>query len=301
MVACGFAAAVKRCSQPLVVAGLLRRRARAKTPPTLDVSGLSPACRRPLNAEIDHAGAFWHFRYTAYTGTEPHKGYKLLGSWAKEKKMGGFSFTSNIVGGRFTALPHPQHDIACRRACLLRQDGHWEASGFPAERIEECHGSLRFMQVRALTLCAVRANAQRMMGIPCLAVRQAQKRQVRGGDLADQIAGPKNRRGVLCGPDHVPLRQQPVPLCLILIQESSCAEDPLPKCVHCELATVSRLSLLTGGWLLRRRDRKAERLDVRRLGTQSRPVYPLCFLHLHLPWLLSLFLCQVPGAEQEVP
>jgi hypothetical protein len=56
-------------------------------------------------------------RYQAYTTNEPHKGkhhccsawlldltvsacagYKLLGEWAKGKKHGAFSFTSNIDG-----------------------------------------------------------------------------------------------------------------------------------------------------------------------------------------------------------
>lgn len=58
----------------------------------------------------------------AYTGNRPHRGYDMMVNWAKTKpRWGAFSFTSNI-------------------------DGHWEAAGFPADRINECHGSIRYWQ-----------------------------------------------------------------------------------------------------------------------------------------------------------
>eukprot|EP00808_Paulinella_micropora_P013067 g2892.t1 len=70
---------------------------------------------------INFAWSFWHFRYQAYTTSEPHPGYGYITDWCKKMPLGGFSFTSNI-------------------------DGHWEAAGFPVDRILECHGSVHFMQ-----------------------------------------------------------------------------------------------------------------------------------------------------------
>eukprot|EP01119_Soliformovum_irregulare_P000414 TRINITY_DN10288_c0_g1_i1.p1 TRINITY_DN10288_c0_g1~~TRINITY_DN10288_c0_g1_i1.p1 ORF type:complete len:307 (+),score=70.76 TRINITY_DN10288_c0_g1_i1:166-1086(+) len=67
------------------------------------------------------AWAFWHFRYTAYTGAEPHDGYHILKKWAESKPSGGFAFTSNI-------------------------DGHWKRCGFPENKIIEVHGALSHLQ-----------------------------------------------------------------------------------------------------------------------------------------------------------
>merc|ERR1719399_1318202 len=72
------------------------------------------------------AWAFWHFRHQAYTRhSRPHKGYKLLASWAARAKYGCFSFTSNI-------------------------DGHWEQPevGLPggADAVLEVHGALTNLQ-----------------------------------------------------------------------------------------------------------------------------------------------------------
>jgi len=65
--------------------------------------------------------SFWHYRHSAYTSNMPHKGYDILKKWSASKKLGGFSFTSNI-------------------------DGHWYESKFPPDRIIEVHGSVRFLQ-----------------------------------------------------------------------------------------------------------------------------------------------------------
>jgi hypothetical protein len=38
--------------------------------------------------------AFWKFRWDAYTGNAPHRGYDLMCKWAQEKKKyGAFSVT----------------------------------------------------------------------------------------------------------------------------------------------------------------------------------------------------------------
>jgi NAD-dependent SIR2 family protein deacetylase len=53
--------------------------------------------------------------------TVPHAGYDLLLDWATRKPHGAFVYTSNV-------------------------DGHFEAAGFAAERIIECHGTIRHFQ-----------------------------------------------------------------------------------------------------------------------------------------------------------
>jgi len=69
--------------------------------------------------------AFWHFRYTAYSGNAPHRGYDILRDICAAKEashgLGGFSFTSNI-------------------------DGHWLKCGYNPDRIIEVHGSVHFFQ-----------------------------------------------------------------------------------------------------------------------------------------------------------
>lgn len=76
------------------------------------------------NDTANFAWAFWKWRWDAYTQNAPHTGYHLLNKWAKEKKHGAFSFTSNI-------------------------DGHWLASGTPADRVYEIHGTIRYQQCHA--------------------------------------------------------------------------------------------------------------------------------------------------------
>ena len=51
----------------------------------------------------------------------PHEGFSILRKWAEMKGNDFFIFTSNV-------------------------DGHFQASGFPEDRIEECHGSVHFLQ-----------------------------------------------------------------------------------------------------------------------------------------------------------
>jgi NAD-dependent SIR2 family protein deacetylase len=71
------------------------------------------------------AWAFWHFRHSAYTKGQPHRGYDLLASWGSSKPLGLFSVTSNI-------------------------DGHWQrTAGVGEERLFEVHGTLTRMQTVA--------------------------------------------------------------------------------------------------------------------------------------------------------
>jgi NAD-dependent SIR2 family protein deacetylase len=67
------------------------------------------------------AWGFYGHRMELYRRTEPHRGFAILRGWAERMRQGGFVFTSNV-------------------------DGHFERSGFVAERIVEVHGSFAGMQ-----------------------------------------------------------------------------------------------------------------------------------------------------------
>jgi len=84
----------------------------------IDFSEMS--CPNVFEEDPRAAWAFWHFRYSAYTGTEPHEGYRLLAKWGASMAKGCFSITSNI-------------------------DGHWVRT-IGEERTVEKHGALTHMQ-----------------------------------------------------------------------------------------------------------------------------------------------------------
>lgn len=65
------------------------------------------------------AWGFYGHRRNLYRATKPHEGFAILLNWAMQKEF--FVFTSNV-------------------------DGHFQAAGFPEDRIVECHGSIRFLQ-----------------------------------------------------------------------------------------------------------------------------------------------------------
>ncbi|MCU0821796.1 MAG: NAD-dependent deacetylase [Spirochaetes bacterium] len=67
------------------------------------------------------AWAFYGHRLNLYRETNPHNGFAKLLSAAESKKAGYFVFTSNV-------------------------DGHFQKSGFDKDRIEECHGSIHYLQ-----------------------------------------------------------------------------------------------------------------------------------------------------------
>ncbi len=70
------------------------------------------------------AWAFYGHRLHMYRNTEPHKGFELLLDQAQSGSGGYFVFTSNV-------------------------DGQFQKAGFSEERIEECHGSIHYMQCTA--------------------------------------------------------------------------------------------------------------------------------------------------------
>jgi NAD-dependent SIR2 family protein deacetylase len=84
-----------------------------------DIGSLTQAdcfVRRPAQAWAFYGGALGVCRRAA-----PHEGYRLILSWATAKRHGVFAYTSNV-------------------------DGHFQAAGFPEERVVECHGSIHTLQ-----------------------------------------------------------------------------------------------------------------------------------------------------------
>lgn len=67
------------------------------------------------------AWGFYGHRLNLYRKTVPHRGFSQLLEIASAKKGKYFVFTSNV-------------------------DGHFQKAGFAEERIEECHGSIHYLQ-----------------------------------------------------------------------------------------------------------------------------------------------------------
>ncbi|MCJ7525789.1 MAG: NAD-dependent protein deacetylase, partial [Candidatus Aminicenantes bacterium] len=70
------------------------------------------------------AWGFYGHRLNLYRRTAPHSGFALLRQWAAAKSAGYFVFTSNV-------------------------DGQFQKAGFDAEKVNECHGSLHYLQCLA--------------------------------------------------------------------------------------------------------------------------------------------------------
>lgn len=70
------------------------------------------------------AWGFYGHRLNLYRRTVPHPGFALLRQWAAAKSAGYFVFTSNV-------------------------DGQFQKAGFDAEKVNECHGSLHYLQCQA--------------------------------------------------------------------------------------------------------------------------------------------------------
>jgi NAD-dependent SIR2 family protein deacetylase len=70
------------------------------------------------------AWGFYGHRYNLYRATTPHPGFAVLRRWADRMPLGAFVYTSNV-------------------------DGHFQAAGFPADRVLEVHGSIHWMQCLA--------------------------------------------------------------------------------------------------------------------------------------------------------
>lgn len=95
-----------------------------KAYPPLKERGLTlPAMSTPHWFETDPAFAWGFFghRMKLYNSVSPHDGFAILKRWGEAMPNGCFVFTSNV-------------------------DGHFQRAGFSEEQVEECHGSLRFMQ-----------------------------------------------------------------------------------------------------------------------------------------------------------
>jgi len=67
------------------------------------------------------AWGFYGHRLRLYRETVPHAGFNILRELAATMPHGGFVFTSNV-------------------------DGHFQKSGFPENRLLECHGSIHHLQ-----------------------------------------------------------------------------------------------------------------------------------------------------------
>jgi len=74
-----------------------------------------------FHSDPAQAWGFFGHRLRLYRDTRPHPGFHILRRWAEERPLGFFVFTSNV-------------------------DGQFQAAGFPAEQIVECHGSIHHLQ-----------------------------------------------------------------------------------------------------------------------------------------------------------
>ena len=92
--------------------------------PALGKAGLSfeeMANPRAFRDDLRQAWGFYGHRLNLYRRTDPHEGFQDLLGLGKQFPGGFFIFTSNV-------------------------DGQFQKSGFPADRIVECHGSIHFLQ-----------------------------------------------------------------------------------------------------------------------------------------------------------
>jgi len=71
------------------------------------------------------AWGFFGHRHGLYSKKTPHVGFSLLLKWGKTKPAGYFVFTSNV-------------------------DGQFQKAGFPEKRVNECHGSIHYLQCARL-------------------------------------------------------------------------------------------------------------------------------------------------------
>ncbi|ABE33196.1 sir2 family protein [Paraburkholderia xenovorans LB400] len=67
------------------------------------------------------AWGFYGHRLKLYREVEPHPGFAILRRWGDRLRQGAFVFTSNV-------------------------DGQFQRAGFAESRIEECHGSIHYLQ-----------------------------------------------------------------------------------------------------------------------------------------------------------
>lgn len=79
------------------------------------------ASPRYFHSDPELAWGFYGHRLRLYRSTVPHEGFRILLELARSKRRGAFVFTSNV-------------------------DGHFQKTGFAAEQVIECHGSIHHLQ-----------------------------------------------------------------------------------------------------------------------------------------------------------
>ena len=95
-----------------------------KSYPPIAKKGLTfPETSNPrwFHKDPKFAWGFYGHRYHLYKDTYPHQGFHILKKWCEGMSLGYSIFTSNV-------------------------DGHFQKAGFPEERIQECHGSINYLQ-----------------------------------------------------------------------------------------------------------------------------------------------------------
>lgn len=81
----------------------------------------SIACPDAFYSHPQLAWGFYAHRLSLYREAQPHAGFDLLKKWGNQKPHGAAVFTSNV-------------------------DGHFQKAGFSPDLINECHGSIHYLQ-----------------------------------------------------------------------------------------------------------------------------------------------------------
>lgn len=76
-----------------------------------------------FESDPELAWGFYGHRFNLYRATQPDAGFAILRRWAETMSRGAFVFTSNV-------------------------DGHFQRAGFTDASVQECHGSLNYLQCR---------------------------------------------------------------------------------------------------------------------------------------------------------
>lgn len=79
------------------------------------------ACPDAFRTQPKRAWGFYGHRLNLYRTTEPHDGFQILKRWGEDMLYGYAVFTSNV-------------------------DGQFQKAGFDTAVIEECHGSIHYLQ-----------------------------------------------------------------------------------------------------------------------------------------------------------
>lgn len=79
------------------------------------------ACPEAFRTQPQRAWGFYGHRLGLYRKTQPHVGFQLLKQWGDRLIHGTGVFTSNV-------------------------DGHFQAAGYEPATVQECHGSIHYLQ-----------------------------------------------------------------------------------------------------------------------------------------------------------